>query len=100
MPQHIDFHVPLDVLTTPRSGECVVDSWWMVHPEHGALFVVNAWESSLSREPIPRTNYDERIVRRFLQKGYEARQIKVAFISHAYGPMKAAYEAFKASKRA
>lgn len=98
MSRHIDFHVPLDVLTTPRSGECVVDSWWMVHPEKGALFCVDRWESSLSRVPIPRTNYDERIVRRFLLSGYEALQIKVAFLSQAFEPMKNAYDAYQAAK--
>jgi hypothetical protein len=100
MPRHIEFHVPLNLLTTPRSGECVADSWWMVHPEHGALFVADVWETAMSRAPIPRTNYDERIVRRFLQAGYEAQQIKVAFMSQAYAPMKAAYDVFKASKSA
>lgn len=100
MSRYVDFHVPLDLLTTPRSGECIVDSWWMVHPEHGALFVADLRESSMFRSPTPRTNYDERIVRRFLQAGYEVKQINVAFMSQAYGPMKEAVEAFKAKRSA
>lgn len=98
MARHVDFHVPLDVLITPRSGECVVDSWWMVHPEHGVSFTVDMWESSMSRRPIPWTNYDRRIVERFLKNGHEAKQINVAFISQAYVYMKEAIEAEKLRK--
>lgn len=31
-------YVPLDELTTPREGAVLVDRWWLVDPEKGAIF--------------------------------------------------------------
>lgn len=31
-------YVSLDAATKPRNGECVVDNWWIVHPEKGLAF--------------------------------------------------------------
>lgn len=33
---HIRF-VPLDEATEPRDGECIVDHWWIVHPDRGLV---------------------------------------------------------------
>jgi hypothetical protein len=70
----------------------------MVHAEHGAFFHADNWASSMSRVPIPMTNYNQSIVERFLKDGYEAKQIAVAYISQANVFMKSAVEAEKLRK--
>ena len=34
----IVFYVPKDVATAPADGPCLVNRWWVVHPEKGIAF--------------------------------------------------------------
>lgn len=79
--QH-QMHVPLDVLQTPCSGECVVGAYWMVHPEKGALYVLDDFRASSPHDVREVYNYDKRIVERFLQEDHVAMQIPVAYLIH------------------
>ncbi|MCV9963892.1 hypothetical protein OIU34_18610 [Pararhizobium sp. BT-229] len=75
-------HVPLDLIQTPKTGECLVDRYWMVHPERGALYVFDEgspYHTDCVREAC---NMNEEIVRRFLQKDHEVVKIPVAFLAH------------------
>lgn len=96
----LEFHVPLDVLSTPKTGECLVDHWWLVHEEKGALLWGDSTAGILSRQPSPAANRDQRITERFKRKGYEVVQVRVAYMSHCYGPMNAAVDEYKAKRSA
>lgn len=80
--QH-QMHVPLEKLQTPRSGECVCEAFWMVHPEKGALYVLDENRAYAQGTVIACYNYDERVVARFLQEGHVALKIPVAYLSQA-----------------
>ena len=79
--QH-QMHVPLDLLQTPATGECVVDKFWMVHPEKGALYVLDESAARYPDSVREVCNSDVRIVERFLQQGHVAMQIPVAYLTH------------------
>lgn len=67
-------YIPLDELTTPRSGRVVVDGWWAVHPERGAVVFRGS----------PQYNTDQRItqqVRVDLYPWAEIRLIPLAFMA-------------------
>ncbi len=83
--------VPIDVATTPLSGEAICDAWWLVTTEDTLLF----W----SRKPLgelptdgfpievsPQCNGDRRILDRFsdvAKRQGEIRQVPVVFVSSA-----------------
>lgn len=74
------FYVPLSDLTSPLTGECLVDLWWIVHPDLGAMFWV---PQSRNTDPYPAANKSELIVRRFLPEGHEAVQVNTAYLARA-----------------
>jgi hypothetical protein len=81
LPQ-FQMHVPLDVLQTPRTGECIVGAFWMVHPEKGALYVLDRIAVSYRDGVREVYNMQEEVTRRFLVADHEVRQIPVAYLSH------------------
>lgn len=38
MNEKLFFHIHIAQLEEPKSGECLIDHWWVVHPVRGALF--------------------------------------------------------------
>ncbi len=81
MKQH-QMHVPLDLLQRPISGECLIDAFWMVHPDKGALYVLDDHQASYSGAVREACNRDERLVHRFLQADHVVQQIPVAYLAH------------------
>jgi hypothetical protein len=75
-------HISLDVLQTPASGECVVDAFWMVHPDKGALYTLDEHQARYTECVRAIYNYDTRIVKMFLQPDHEIVQIPVAYLTH------------------
>ena len=67
--------VPVDELTTPKSGmTCMTDRYWVVHPEHGAL---------IYKRYSPQCNIDRRLPERLVAGRYpgcHVELIPVAFI--------------------
>jgi len=80
--------LPLDVATTPKNGEVIVDSWWVVHPEQGIVLYTHSGttDDSKGRRPMfcsPQCNQDQRITDHFVETMYpfaEARQIPAVFL--------------------
>lgn len=71
LPNHT--FVPLDDLTRPKSGECLVDYWWVTHPDLGAVFV----------QGYPMCNSDEAITRPLAARMYPwavAVKVPVAYL--------------------
>lgn len=79
--QH-QMHVPLDLIQTPKAGECLVDRFWMVHPEKGALYLFTEGSPFHTDSVRETCNMNEEIVRRFLLKDHEVMKIPVAFLAH------------------
>lgn len=75
-------YVPLEVLQTPITGECLVDRYWMVHPEKGALYTLNEHEAYYQGSVRETCNADKRIVERFLLPEHEVAQVHVAYLAH------------------
>lgn len=66
-------YVPLDELTTPKSGRVIVDGWWAVHPQRGAIFY----------GPSPQYNTDKRVTEKLQPELYpwaEIQLIPLAFM--------------------
>ncbi|MCZ7860945.1 hypothetical protein O9X98_05965 [Agrobacterium salinitolerans] len=94
--QH-QMHIPLDVIQTPKSGECLVGNFWMVHPERGALYVFDQGSAYSTDNLRGVWNRDERIVQRFLQKDHVVMQIPVAYLSHVNVRAEAFFKEVKAT---
>lgn len=65
--------VPFDELTKPRTGHCVVNYWWTIHPERGAVFY----------DGEPQCNLNEPVARRLaagLYPGWPVVQVPVAYL--------------------
>jgi hypothetical protein len=79
-------YVPLDQLQTPKSGyEVLVDYWWVIDPEKGALF----YQRSTKNQSLgsPQCNRDENVTRNIgskLYKDMEIRQIHLAYVQRNY----------------
>lgn len=78
--------LPLEEATKPRTGECIVDCWWVHLPDQGlAFWKPAAWRAGLR----PQCNTDQRIVDRILDgfdDGAEALFVPVVFTGPApYG---------------
>jgi hypothetical protein len=79
--QH-QMHISLDMLQTPASGECVVDAFWMVHPDKGALYTLDEHQARHTDCVREAYNYDTRVVKMFLQPDHEIVQIPIAYLAH------------------
>lgn len=75
-------YVPLELLQTPRTGECLVGYFWMVHPEKGALYLLDQRNIHRVDGVQEAANRDQRIVERFLVEGHEVVQVPVAYLAH------------------
>lgn len=89
--------VPLDVAITPCCGEAIVDHYWVVHPEKGAVFFNAAPKRALfigdecileghGRVFVPQCNADEKTAQHLNNRIYpdcETRLIACVFAAHA-----------------
>lgn len=85
------FYVHVDVATEPRNGECIVDHWWVVHPEKGIAFWYKPSGYLRSDEPSPQCNQDKFTCQHITKKIYpdhETRQISVVYLGHAMQAMR------------
>lgn len=74
--------IDLDLLTTPRNGEVLVDRWWLVSPL-GALF----WRRKGSRGWSPQCNSDHRAVEHFMRSHDDSEHLEAVHVPVAYlGP--------------
>ena len=79
-----EFFVPVETLSQPRQGECVVNHYWFVDPARGAMF----YASNHSMDPPhPMCNSDRRVHelvgRNEAWAGYDIVLIPVAYMAHA-----------------
>lgn len=84
------FHVPLDLAQTPRTGECICDHWWSIHPERGLVFWFQPFGYTASEEPSPQCNQQEHTARHLGARLYpdcEVRQLPVVYMAHAVSAM-------------
>ncbi len=77
-------YIPLDVITTPKSGECRVGGYWIMNPAKGVLFYGQS----------PQYNYDIKVVEIVLSrmkadsklseyyKDCVIQHIPIAFLAH------------------
>ncbi len=84
------FHVPLAVATTPKTGPCLCDHWWSVHPEKGLAFWAQLTGYARSEEPSPQCNRSEstaRLLTAKLHPGHEVVFLPVVYLAHAQQAM-------------
>ena len=78
-------YVPVDVLTTPREGDCMVARWWVVHPTKGVLF---SSPGKSMRHWAPQCNRNRAVsemIRASLYPDCELLRIEVAYPGHSIG---------------
>lgn len=76
-------YVPEGRATEPAAGSCIVDCWWIVHPQFGLAFY--EWGAG---EPSPQCNASRALVEHMLRKGrmhegHVAKLVPVVFLAHA-----------------
>lgn len=64
------FGIPLDELTRPRDGDCLVDRWWVVHPEDGLMFYASEKRYATPSGASPQCNGQEAITRKLRDNLY------------------------------
>ena len=80
------FWVPEQTATTPANGDCIVDHWWSVHPEHGLAFYAQLTGYAASESPSPQCNQSEgtaKMLGERLWPDHEVRKVPVVFMAHA-----------------
>lgn len=82
------FYVPLHIATTPVTGHCICTQFWIVHPEYGVAFCMDAQEYSDGRLnlPYPQCNTNRRITTTLRNKVYQNHNvllIPVIYYAHA-----------------
>lgn len=80
------FYIPLDLATTPASGECIAGNWWAIHPQHGVAFYAQLLGYLASEAPSPQCNQSEgtaRLLSRRLYPDHEVRVLPAVFVRHA-----------------
>ena len=90
------FYVPESVATTPASGECIADAYWIAHPTLGLAFYLASRGYSISERPSPQCNSDRRVVERFCSRMYPdhiVKRIPAVFMAHAQQEMRRLREA-------
>jgi len=76
--------VPLDELTTPKTGqEVIANHWWMVDPARGAVFFKRGKHV---RDASPQCNMNKAICELLKPKLYP--DFEIQFIPVAYIPMR------------
>lgn len=84
------FHIPLETAQTPKSGHCIVDHYWAVHPEKGVAFYAQLHGYTRCEEPSPQCNASEHTCRYIMSRMYpdhEVRHIPVVYTQHAVKEM-------------
>lgn len=77
-------YVPKETAILPRTGECIIDHWWVIHPERGLVFFVPSLRHS--DMPAPQCNLDQRVTDRLCKQLYSnchVEQISIVFMAHA-----------------
>lgn len=71
-------YIDLDTIERPCDGPCLVDRWWVVHPEKGAAMFGES----------PQCNTDMRLVDRIIASrypGHYSQKIRVAYLGSVLG---------------
>lgn len=77
--------------TSPANGDCIVDHWWSVHPEHGLAFYAQLLGYAASEAPSPQCNQSESTAKMLCAKlwpDHECKKIPVVFMTHAERAMR------------
>lgn len=77
-------YVPKETAILPRTGECIIDHWWIIHPERGLVFFVPSLRHS--DMPAPQCNLDQRVTDRLCKQLYgncHVEQLSIVFMAHA-----------------
>lgn len=93
-------HIDLDKAVSPRTGECIVDSWWSVHPAKGVAFYYQPFGYARSEDPSPQCNQSEATASALTARGHpehEVRKLPCVFMGHAREAMNKDREALKAA---
>ena len=80
------FYVPIEKATIPAGSHCLVDRYWIVHPEKGIAFYAQLFGYGSSDEPSPQCNTSEYVVRFDIQRRHPdcvVKKIPVVFTVHA-----------------
>lgn len=75
-------HVPVEQAAQPAEGECLLDRWWMHHPEHGLLGYLQPGRS-FSFNPM--CNRDGEVCKRVLKHWFtdhEPRFMPIVYLAH------------------
>ena len=84
------YHIPLEQAQTPKSGECLVDKWWSVHPEKGIAFYVQLFGYGRCEEPSPQCNDSAAVSRHLTERlfpDHDTVQLPVVYLQHAVNEM-------------
>ena len=80
-------HVPIETATEPHGHQCLVNKYWMHHPEKGLAFYVlqGTTKHSLNMDERlrPQCNDQEEVTKRLLKDGYECVKVHCVFDVHA-----------------
>jgi len=77
-------YVPEATAVTPLAGRCIVDHWWIVHPQHGLAFY--EWGGDA---PSPQCNSARGVVEPMthegrMHAGHMVKHFPVVFVGHAH----------------
>lgn len=79
-------YVPLNVAQKPISGECLVNYWWIVHPENGIAYsavITGRWASTQPHPFAKETEPDCRVLQEHLFMNHQVMKIPVVYMEHA-----------------
>jgi hypothetical protein len=79
-------YVPLQVAQKPISGECMVDQWWIVHPQNGVTYsavLTGKWTSTLPHVFCRENEADCRVLQESLFPEHQVMKIPVVYNEHA-----------------
>lgn len=77
-------YVPKETAVIPRDGECLVNHWWIIHPEQGLAFYIPTLRAQT--DPMPQCNKSEEVTRTLAERVYSnhaVEQIPIVYASHA-----------------
>ena len=82
------YFMPLDKLQLPKSGECIVNNYWIVHKERGACFQKRREEWGKMPKNFascsPQANMNEEMAKQIMEKLYRTDEYEVVHIPVAY----------------
>jgi hypothetical protein len=90
------FHLSERIATDPAEGECFVNRWWVLHPEHGLTFYCKQQLVPLAYK----TEKEARSIGTQLFRNFIVRQIRVVYLAHARREMLHHRESFASPKAA